>query len=253
MSQNEQDVIKSLNQLQGAVKKLERSVGSFGQRADTVSFRQRIKKELAETDDIFQKLEQMLMLRRQSSVESGNTQFEKILKQYESEKKRYEDVTSNVRAKMNQYTPINDGPSVEEDDGMKSSGGQQRQQPKQQQKQQQQQSEEFVAIVDHVADQEQRAEKMEAMVAGVQDLNEAVNDLNELVVEQQEDINKLEVNVNQTHQQVVQANENLTAAERYQKLAREKMCYIITCLLAIALIIILSACLPKGGFCNAGK
>jgi len=88
MADSQQDIIKSLNLLQGSVKKLDRSATSFGQRTDTVSFRQRIKKELAEADDTYQKVEQMLTLRRQSSVESGNNQFEKIQKQFELEKKK---------------------------------------------------------------------------------------------------------------------------------------------------------------------
>jgi len=151
-------------------------------------------------------------------------------------------VTSSVRAKMNQFTPIDDGTSNNQDydDQMKNSKAGIRP------LQQKQQSEEFVAIVDHVAEQEERAQKMENMVQGVQDLNEAVNDLNELVVDQQSDINKLDVNVDQTKVQVVQANENLTAAERYQKLAREKQCYIIICCVVLIGVILLGVCLSPG-------
>jgi len=203
----------------------------------------------------------MLVFRRQSSLGLSNnsSQFEKMTKQYASEKQRYEQVTSSIRTKMEQITPIDDGSSNvnnendndnDNDNGDRYSGNKYSGAKVQPRQKQQQQQEEFVAIVGTLEEQETRTAEMEVMAQNVQGLHEVYKDLNELVTDQQEDLNNLENNVNNVHENIQSANVELTQAEKYQKLAREKQCYILLCCFVIIAVIILSTCLPKGGFCH---
>jgi len=244
----DQDVIQCFNQLQRAVTKLQRSEVTFGQSGDTLAFRRRIEKELTEAEDINKKLEQLLTFRRQSSLGISNNanQFEKMLKQYESEKERYEKVSGSVRTKMKQITPVDDGTS-NTNSGSNNNTVNNNNNSRQTQ---QQTYQEFVAIVGSLEEQEKRVDQMEQITQDVEELQEAFQDLNEMVNTQQQDINTLEKNVNDVQTNVQQATINLTAAERYQKLAREKQCYILLCCFIILAVIILSTCLPKGGFCH---
>ncbi|ETO12002.1 hypothetical protein RFI_25374 [Reticulomyxa filosa] len=170
MSGNDTDseLIDTLKQLQREVKKLERSEASFGQSSDTITFRRRIEKELSEAEETYKKLEKMLVFRRQSSlgISNNSNQFEKIIKQYDAEKKRYEEVTSSVRTKMKQFTPIDDGSNGKDENYGRDSTKKVinfNMEPQQQV----QQANSFVAIVDHLAEQEQRTQKMEEMVQGL--------------------------------------------------------------------------------------
>jgi len=53
---SEQEMIQTFNQLQQAVKKLQRSEVTVGQSNDTLTFRRRIEKELTEAEDIHKKI-----------------------------------------------------------------------------------------------------------------------------------------------------------------------------------------------------
>jgi len=94
------------------------------------------------------------------------------------------------------------------------------------------------ALVDAVAELEERHERMKRIEQGVKEIQELFQDLALLVDEQAEHIDNIERNVAQTSKYTEQAEKELLKAEKTQKRSRKCMCFLFLLLIGVVIALI---------------
>lgn len=96
------------------------------------------------------------------------------------------------------------------------------------------------AMIDRIAEIEERHEGILSIEKGVKELTELWNQLSFLIDEQQEQLDNIEANVDQTRKYVTQGNKELQKASEYQLSARKKT----MCLIALLFVVVLAIAGP---------
>lgn len=85
----------------------------------------------------------------------------------------------------------------------------------------------------------EREEEIRDIERGITEINEIFRDLGTLVNEQQSLLDNIEANISTTATNVRNASDQLTKANRYQKKARNRMCFLLLFLVIIVAIFVL--------------
>jgi t-SNARE complex subunit (syntaxin) len=104
------------------------------------------------------------------------------------------------------------------------------------------------AMLDRLAELEERHEGMVAIQKGMQELNEMWRELAVLITEQQEMLDNIEFNVDQTHHYVEKGVVQLVKAEDHQRAARKYKLWVTACGVIILLVIVMSVLGGTGSF-----
>jgi t-SNARE complex subunit (syntaxin) len=249
------DNVENVKQLQKLNQKIQRSQNSFGNKTDTTSFRRKLQKDLNDGKSLIRTLDASFERQRSNSQAGGGEQ--KLLRQYDQEKERFEQLNNQVEKQMRTNEPINDGGGGGQYDNDIENGGQDNNNnnnnnndsnvPRSQT--QSLKSLGLEAMDGHLNELEDKNQKVEKIAQDVQDIKQLYQDVHDLVDAQQQDINTIETNVQNVKVNIETGAKHLESAEEQQKAYRRKLCYVLILILILAGIIVGSIC--GTGACNS--
>eukprot|EP00759_Apiculatamorpha_spiralis_P037151 PhF_6_TR3713/c0_g1_i1/m.5307/K08488/STX7; syntaxin 7 len=239
------EVERNITKLQNEIKVFDTTAQSLGTMKDSQAVRKKLERKRDDIKKIISTLDTAI-----KGVKSGGSttpQFDKMVQQYNTMTKAYEQSDRQAKQKEREHViaATNDASSPSHEEGSSGfnnggggggGGGYQVQFTESKLK-----PYDLGELHTETAIQSEKAHEIMKLEQDLGELHSAYQEFNVLVKEQQTGLNQMEKNTDQSVVKVQSGVEELKQAGKYQKSARKKMCILLVILLIIIVIVVVVA------------